>query len=71
MNKSYVLLCLYEKLQSGKGIQIETCCKEFGISVPTFRRYISILRDFFWEKHNSEIKYDIKQKEYRVEYRKD
>ena len=66
MNKSYVLLCMCEKLQSGCGLQIEDCCNEYGISVPTFRRYIAILRNFFIEKYNSEIKYDQKSKEYRI-----
>lgn len=66
MNKSYAMLLLYEKFFEGEEVSIDQVCKECGISIPTFRRYIATLRDFFWEKHQKEIKYDIKKKVYYV-----
>lgn len=67
MNKSYVLLCMCEKLKNDKPIVIEETCQEYGISVPTFRRYIATLRDFFWDTYQMEIVYDVKKKEYTRE----
>ena len=67
MNKSYVLLCMCEKLKGNHPITIESTCVEYGISVPTFRRYISTLRDFFWDTYQIEIVYDGKRKEYSCE----
>lgn len=64
MNKSYVLLCMCEKLKNHKSLVIEETCQEYGISVPTFRRYIAMLRDFFWDTFQTEIVYDVKNKKY-------
>ena len=64
MNKSYVLLCMCETLKNNRPIVIEETCQEYGISVPTFRRYIYTLRDFFWDTYQIEIIYDGRKKEY-------
>lgn len=66
MTKSYVLLCMYEKLKKGENINIDRCCNEFDISVPTFRRYMSALRNFLCENQNKEIVYGVKEKSYFI-----
>lgn len=58
MNKSYVLLRMYDKLKNGKFISLNDCCTEYGISVPTFRRYVAFLREYFSEVYAKEIVYD-------------
>ena len=45
MNKSYVLLRMYDALRSGAGIKLTDCCGKYEISVATLRRYIAFLRD--------------------------
>ena len=60
MNKSYVLLRLYDEFLSGKNIKIYDCCREYGISVSTFRRYMCFLRGYFSEIYGGEIVYDSK-----------
>ena len=57
MNKSYVVLRLYDKFRKGKKIKITECCGEYGISVSTFRRYIAFLRGYFNEFYGQEIVY--------------
>ena len=49
---------------SKKYLEINECCGEFGISVPTFRRYLSFLRDYFCENFSQEIIYDAENKKY-------
>lgn len=66
MNKSYVLLLMCEDLKKGNPLRLEECLQRYGISVPTFRRYIALLRDFFMEVHGKEIKYYPAEKSYRV-----
>ncbi len=64
MKKSSILLRIYDKLKAGKYLEINECCGEFGISVPTFRRYLSFLRDYFCENFSQEIIYDAENKKY-------
>ncbi len=64
MNKSFAVLYLYEKLKRGERIYISSCCEEYQISIPTFRRYVSTLREFFGEQHAQKIFYDREQKAY-------
>ena len=64
MNKSYILLRMYDKLKAGKKIRINECCGEFQISVSTFRRYIAFLRGYFNEYCAKEIIYDANQAVY-------
>ena len=67
MNKSYAVLCMCEDLMKGKTLTIENCLAEYAVSVPTFRRYISLLRMYFAERHSTELVYDKKVKGYRLE----
>ena len=66
MNKSYVLLCLCERLKNGEELNIGTCCLEHKISIPTFRRYISLLKNFFWQELGEELIYDCKNQVYKI-----
>ena len=38
MNKSYIILQMYDALRLGACIKIRDCCGVYGISVSTFRR---------------------------------
>ena len=67
MNKSYVLLCMCEDLKNGKCIRLEECMVKYKISEPTFRRYLSLLRDFFLEQMGKEVKYVSAEKGYLLE----
>ena len=58
MNKSYVLLRMYDSFCRGEGVVLNECCNACGISVATFRRYISFLREYFAEVNGDEIVYD-------------
>ncbi|MBQ4268093.1 MAG: DeoR family transcriptional regulator [Clostridia bacterium] len=66
MNKSWVILALYDVLKQNGKISLEKCCAEYKISAPTFRRYLALLRSYFWEVYRCEIKYDLKTGEYAV-----
>ena len=66
MNKSYILLRMYDDLRLGKKVAINECCTEFKISVSTFRRYMAFLRAYFAEVYAQEIVYDAEHTEYRV-----
>ena len=66
MKKSCVLLYLCDDLKNGKKIHIESCCMEYDISVPTFRRYVAMLRNFFWEKYRRAIVYVSAEKAYAL-----
>ena len=63
MLKSYVVLRLYDAFMKGEPVEIETCCTAYNISVPTFRRYIALLRDYFIEEYNYDLLYS-KSKNY-------
>lgn len=71
MTKSYILLCLFEALSNGQELKIHNCCKEYAISVPTFRRYIAELRDFYCEKSCYEVVYDTHSQSYKLKNRTD
>lgn len=58
MNKSYVLLKMYDAIRTDEGIKIVACCNTYGISVATFRRYMAFLRAYFMETLGREIIYD-------------
>ena len=66
MNKSYAILTMSERLRKGELIYIGETCIEFNISVPTFRRYMSMLRNFFWDTDLIEIEYNITKKGYQI-----
>ena len=67
MSKCYAVLCMCEDLTKGKILMIENCLSEYEISVPTFRRYISLLRIYFAERCCMELIYDKQLKGYRLE----
>lgn len=48
------------------GHKINDCCNAYGISVATFRRYISFLRAYFSEMHGREIVYAAKMEIYML-----
>lgn len=58
MNKSYVLLRMYDELREGAGIRLTGWCAEYKLSVATFRRYIAFLRGYFIGTTGEEIVYD-------------
>lgn len=64
MKKTAAVLWLYDEFGQGRSIGIGECCCELGISVPTFRRYIALLRAYFMEKHGRDIVYDTLKKAY-------
>lgn len=66
MQKTKNVLRLYELLKQGKEIKMENFCNEYKVSIPTFRRYISLLRDFMWETSLEEIVYDKIKKVYVI-----
>lgn len=66
MNKSYIILRMYDILKSGGGIKITECCGEYAISLSTFRRYIAFLREYFEEIYAKEIVYDPGTEIYRL-----
>jgi len=66
MKKCYILLDLYTTLLRHGEISIDACCNEYAISVPTFRRYLSDLRNYFLEKQGKEIIYDPVKKVYAL-----
>jgi len=65
-NKSYIILTMFEELRRGNLLQINNVCTEYEISAPTFRRYISLLRSFFWEQYKLEIVYDYEKRAYKL-----
>ena len=58
MNKSYVLLRMYDELRECAGIRLTGWCAEYKLSVATFRRYIAFLRGYFIGTTGEEIVYD-------------
>ena len=55
MNKTIVILNIYEDLLEGKVINMCECCVLYGISVPTFYRYLNVIRNYAMERHGREI----------------
>ena len=66
MEKSIIILFIYDNLINGKSVNAGTCMKKFNISLSTFYRYINTLRAFVWEKNLSEIVYDAKNMTYKL-----
>ena len=55
MGKSYTILCLSDMLKRGEILCLEEICDRYSVSVPTFRRYVALLRDYFWQEFSTEI----------------
>lgn len=66
MNKSYILLRMYDALSKGRKLRINECCGEYDISVSTFRRYMAFLRNYFAEFYAKDIVYIPETAEYRL-----
>lgn len=64
MNKSYILLRMYDVLCAGGGLRISQCREEYNISLSTFRRYMAFLRGYFSEIRAKEIVYRADTGEY-------
>ena len=66
MIKAKNVLNMYDALKQGKEIRLESFCNEYKISVPTFRRYMSFVREYLWEKYLEEVIYDKDRKIYFI-----
>lgn len=55
MEKSIIILKMYDRLLVGDELTLEYCCEEFEISNATFHRYIALLRYYFTVMHGKEL----------------
>ena len=55
MNKCQAVLIMYDKFLSGEKIYLNQIMNEFGISLPTFRRYISEINVFLCDTYKNQI----------------
>lgn len=67
MNKTTIVLCIYDDLLNGIKINSGICRKSYGISETTFYRYISIIRAHFWESQMIDVVFDVKKQTYLLE----
>ena len=58
---------MYDSLLAGGSVNLEEAREHYNISVPTFRRYIALLRDFFGEVHSKNLVYDRANNRYVLE----
>jgi len=66
MDRTIVILNMYDDLLEDKEVNINRWCADYGISVSTFYRYIAVLREYVWEKRKQEIVYDQKINSYKI-----
>jgi len=66
MDRTIVILNMYDDLLEDKEVNINRWCADYGISVSTFYRYIAVLREYVWEKLKQEIVYDQKINSYKI-----
>jgi len=71
MKKSYVVLCMCNELLQGKKLNLKKCCSLYGISASTFRRYLALLRSFFWEQLEQVVLYDGSTQTYGLKFIKE
>ena len=64
MNKSYLVLCMHQDLENGKGLSLKDWCSQNQMTVSSFRRYVALLRDFYWHEKQTFIIYDAKRQRY-------
>ena len=57
MNKSQVVLVIYDRLIKGNQILLLEVMNEFGISLSTFRRYISEINIFLSDTYQNRVVY--------------
>jgi len=63
--KSQIVLYIYDELLSNRGIKTIDIVNKYGISIRTFRRYISEINSFFFNNYRNQIvEYDTLRKEY-------
>ena len=67
MNKTTIVLCIYDDLLNGIKINSGICRKSYGISETTFYRYISIIRAHIWESQMIDVVFDVKKQTYLLE----
>ena len=67
INKSQIVLYIYDDLINHKEIYINDIVNKYGISTRTFRRYIAEINAFLFNNYkNQSIQYDLKEKVYRL-----
>ena len=66
MQKSVIVLFMYEDLLNGKTVTIKEYCEKFNISSSTFYRYILTIREYLWESKLKEVIYDVKKHGYKI-----
>ena len=66
MDKSSVVLNLYDRLMKNKRLNAVEVCEEYEISIATFYRYVSILRTHVQTKCIGEMIYDPVKKSYEI-----
>lgn len=66
VNKTYVVLILYDMLKQKKVVKINYFCQAYGISIPTFRRYLSLIREYLWENYLLTVTYDREKSGYYI-----
>ena len=55
MDKTTVILNIYDDLLEGKVINMCSYCVDYGISVPTFYRYMNVIRNHAMERRGVDI----------------
>ena len=57
MNKSQIVLMIYDRLNKGEQILLVEIMNEFDISLSTFRRYISEINIFLSDTYQNKVVY--------------
>ena len=57
MNKSQIVLMIYDRLNKGEQILLVEIMNEFDISLSTFRRYISEINIFLSDTFQNKVVY--------------
>lgn len=65
MNKSMIILDMYDDLVEGRLVSAEDCCVKYDISISSFYRYLTTVREYIRVRRNHTLKYDKKTKAYR------
>lgn len=67
INKSQIILYIYDDLINHKEIYINDIVNKYGISTRTFRRYIAEINAFLFNNYrNQSIQYDSIKKSYKL-----
>lgn len=65
-DKSVIILDMYDLLISGGSVKKNELIAKYEISIPTFFRYITLLRHFLRSRHGKDIVYNRKEKIYFI-----